>query len=115
MFEAFVAAFVVLAFLGLALAALVALPLILVALVIKVLVALILLPFRAVGWLLGGVGAAAAGLVKLAVLSVAGCFALLLLVGGVVLLPILPLVLLLGATAWLASRLLRSPRAAAPR
>jgi hypothetical protein len=112
MLETILAALVMLAVLGLALVALVAVPLILVGLVLKLLVALVLLPFRALGWLFSALGAAAVGVTKLVLGLAAGCVMILLVIGGVALLPLVPLLLLVGM-AWLAARLLRTPRATA--
>jgi hypothetical protein len=110
MLEALVVGFMILIGVIVGLFALVLLPLALVGLALKLLFSVILLPFRVVGWLIGAAGSVLAGLAKLVVICFGVCFAIVLLLGGALLLPLLPL-LLIGGFIWLLARLLR-PRAA---
>ena len=87
----------------LAVGALVLVPLMLLGLLIKLLVSLVALPFRLLGWLFAGAVGIAAAVGKVAV-----AFGLLL--GGLLFLPLLP-ILLAGGLIWLFARLLR-PRPA---
>jgi len=99
-------AIVALSVLGLVLAVcgLLLLPLILVGFLLKLLLFVILLPFKILGFLVGLVGSLFAGIGK-ALLVVGGFVVVLaLLVGGVVLLPLIPL-LAIAAFIWVIVRL----------
>ena len=109
MLGALVVLVVVLGGAALALVAVLLLPLLVIGLVVKALVALIVLPLRA----LGGIAAFALGAAKLVLGLVAACALHVALVhGGVVLLPLLPL-LAHALTAWIVSRMARGARPAA--
>ena len=87
----------------LAIGAVVLVPLMLVGLLLKLLIQLVVLPFRVLGWLFAGaVGIAAAGVKVFIGLG--------LLVGGLLFLPLLPILFAVGLI-WLFVRLLR-PRPA---
>ena len=93
-----------------ALVALVAVPFILVGALLKLLIMLILLPFRAVGAVIGVAGTVLAGLGKLALCLLLVCAVPLVLVGGALILPLLPLIAIVGLV-WLLVRAAR-PRPA---
>jgi len=80
----------------------VALPLILVGGLLKLLWLVVALPFRLAGAVVGMFGALATGMFKLTVLL----FSLVALAGGLLVLPLIPL-LLLGLAVWGLARLLR--------
>jgi len=92
------------------LVALVAVPFMLVGAVLKLLIMLVLLPFRVVGALIGAAGAVLAVLGKLALFLLLACVVPLVLVGGALLLPLLPLLAIVGLV-WLLVRAAR-PRSA---
>jgi hypothetical protein len=84
----------------------VVLPLLILGAFVKALLFVVLLPLRLFGWLLGAIGAVAFGLLKAALFVLgllAGAFVL---VGGLLVLPLLP-VLVLGLVIWALARLLR--------
>jgi len=85
---------------------LVVLPLLVIGTLLKLLLWLVLLPFRAVGALVGAAGAVLAGVGKVLLFLLGLVGAALALTFGVVLLPLLPL-LLVGGLIWLLARLLR--------
>jgi len=109
MFEALFIALVILGACALALVGILVLPLLLVGILLRALAAVILLPFKA----LGGLAAFSLAVGQLVLGLVAACgMLLLLLLGGVLLLPLVPLLLLIG-TAWIGVRLARGLGAAA--
>jgi hypothetical protein len=112
MLETLVAAALVVVALIVGLIALVALPFILVGGLLKLLIMLILLPFRALGVVFGAVGTVLAGLGKLVLFLLFVCFLPLVLLGGALLLPLLPVLLVVGLI-WLLARAAR-PRPSAP-
>lgn len=83
--------------------AVVLVPLMLLGLVLKILIQVVVLPFRLLGWLLAGAVGIAAAVGKVVI-------GLGLLVGGLLFLPLLPILFLVGL-AWLFVRLFR-PRPA---
>ena len=89
---------------------LVVLPLLVIGTLLKLLLWLVLLPFRAVGAVIGVAGTVLAGLGKLALCLLLVCVVPLVLVGGALILPLLPLIAIVGLV-WLLVRAAR-PRPA---
>ena len=75
---------------------------------IKLLVALVLIPVRILVWLFAAAVAGVAGLAKAFLYIMAGLFGILLLAGGLLILPLVPL-LLIGLVFWMVVRLVRGP------
>lgn len=90
--------------------ALLALPFLLLGGLFKLLIMLILLPFRVLGAVAGAVGAVAVGLGKLFLFLLLALFLPLILVGGALVVPLLPVLALVGLV-WLLVRAAR-PRPA---
>lgn len=93
--------------------ALVAAPFILLGGLIKLLVILLLLPFRLLGAVFGAVATVAAGLGKLALFLLLALFLPLILVGGAILVPLLPVLAVVGLV-WLLVRAARPRQAPSP-
>ena len=83
--------------------ALVALPFILLGGLFKLLIMLVLLPFRVLGAVVGALGAVAAGVGKLFLFLLLVPFLLLIFIGGALVLPLLPVLALVGLV-WLLVR-----------
>ena len=110
MIEAILAGLATVAVGFLLLLAVIALPLLLIGLLFKALLFLILLPFRIVGWVFGALFAVVGALLKVGLFFAAAIAGLFLLGGAVILLPLTPILLIIGFV-WLLARLFR-PRPA---
>ena len=93
--------------------ALVALPFLLLGGLIKLLVVVILLPFRLLGAVFGVLGTVVAVLGKLALFLLVACFLPLILIGGAIIVPLLPVLALVGLV-WLLVRAARPRPAPSP-